>query len=314
MCASMLRRGPKLAVLIGMAAILLIQPGGAESTPARAAAGNFTLGITGPSSVGIRACCKPARITYTTTFTYVGPALGPPPNDARTVFTMRLPEQMHSPMTQWNSGDGVTGCGTQYGPSDSFGPLWTEFSCTLIFTNGHTSNTLTASVQPSGKLGTGDFHVTLSTGESGSVTTEFVREEPPPPPPEPPPPPPPAPIQGPAAAPTQTVSETFTDSGQSEPETATISSSAKTAQIALTWPDNGSSFDATGFRLLLKGQASARVLSAVYKKLKISKRRRANSLDVRIKRLKPGKLKFRIVARDVVQRTRVRVKIRQSKR
>jgi hypothetical protein len=49
-------------------------------------------------------------------------------------------------------------------------------------------------------------------------------------------------------------------------------------------------------------------------RLQITRRRTARSLDVRIKRLKPGKLRFRIVAKRLDGRTRVTAKIRQSRR
>lgn len=314
--------GPLAAAFACAAAATLLLPAsaqpvrpaaGAESASARVAA-DFAVQISGPETVTNDRCCVPPKFPYTFTFAYVGPALGPPPSDARTRFTIRLSEFTHSMETEWASGAGVTDCQTQTGPTDSFGPLWTEFSCTLIFTQGQTSMTMTGRVRPSGKIGTGTVTATLSTGESASATTEFVRPAQPPPPPPPPAAQAPPPVPGPPAAPTRTVTETFTRSGETESGSVPISPTAKTAQIALTWPE-GSSFDVTGITLVPR--APGRTLASAERRrtrLKISKRRTATSLDVRVKRLKPGRLRYRIVARRVDGRTRVTARIRQSKR
>jgi hypothetical protein len=306
-----MRRGLPLLVLMSAFVAMLALPGAVESTSARAAA-DFTVQVSGPQTVSINPCCVPPKFPYTFTFAYVGPALSPPPNDARTGFTIRLSEFTHSMEVEWAGMPGVTDCQTQTGPSDSFGPLWTEYSCTLIFTQGQTSMTMTGRVRPSGKIGAGTVSVTLSTGESASATTEFVR------PSQPPPPPPPAsqaptPIPGPAAAPAKTITETFTSPGETESESVQISPTAKTAQIALTFPA-GSSFDVTGIQLV--PSQTGRTLAAAERRtrLKVSKRRTATSLDVRIRRLKPGRLKFKIVAKRLDGRTRVTARVRQSKR
>jgi hypothetical protein len=156
-------------------------------------------------------------------------------------------------------------------------------------------------------------------GETWNYKIHIGNSPPPPPPqpcatPPPPPPPPPPPLLGPSAAPTKTIVETFTQPGQADRETAAIAHTAKTAQVALTWPDPQSSFDATGFRIV-----PVRSLAEVGKlkpgKLKITKARRSRSLDVRIKGLRRGTLKFKIVARKLgASTTRVTAKIRQSKR
>ena len=79
----------------------------------------------------------------------------------------------------------------------------------------------------------------------------------------------------------------------------------------MTWPE-GTSFDVTGIQLVPR--APGRTLAAIERRrirLRTTKRRSATSLDVR--RLKPGRLKFRIVARRVDGRTRVTARIRQSR-
>ncbi len=111
--------------------------------------------------------------------------------------------------------------------------------------------------------------------------------------------------------------ETFTAPGEAEPQAVAIAPTAQTGQVALTWSDPGSSFDATGFQLVQPGSGTARVPSVLGKvrpKLKITKKRTRTSLNVRITGLKRGKLKFKIVAKKLKGPTRVIAKIRQSKR
>ena len=119
------------------------------------------------------------------------------------------------------------------------------------------------------------------------------------------------PVAGPPAAPTTTVAETFTKAGAAEPETVSISPTAETVQVALTWPNSGSSFDAIGFTLTTRARGRWPSSS---EKLRVTKKRGAKWLDVRIKGVHNGKLKFKIVARRVHGRTRVVAKVRQSKR
>jgi hypothetical protein len=306
------RRGLLVLALTAACSGLFAVRGDAE--PHAAAAGDFTVSISGPADVTIKRCCVPPPVTYTVVFNYVGPPIPPWPDDRRTRFTLRTPEQLHSVRPEFlPDGNGVTDCATALGPSDSYGPMWTEFSCTLIFGHDRTSKTLSASIRPSGRVGTGTVALSLSTGESASATTDFSREASPPPPP--PPPPLVSPIPGPAAAPTRTITETFTRSGETEAESVAISSKAQTAQVALTWP-TGSSFDVTAVQLVPR--SSLRTFASVgdvqRPRLVITKRRTARSLDVRIKRLRAGKLRFRIVARRLAGRTRVTAKIRQSRR
>jgi hypothetical protein len=145
------RRGLLVLALVGACGALFAVPGGAESQVG--AAGDFTVSISGPTAVTINPCCVPAPITYTIAFNYVGPPIPPWPDDRRTRFTVRTPEQLHSVRPEFSpDGNGVTDCATQLGPSTSYGPTWTEFSCTLIFGHDRTSKTLLATIRPSGRL------------------------------------------------------------------------------------------------------------------------------------------------------------------
>lgn len=105
------------------------------------------------------------------------------------------------------------------------------------------------------------------------------------------------------------MSETFTQPGQAETETVAVAPSAETVQVALTWPDAGSSFDVTGITLAPGGRSLAQA-----EKLKITKKRTKRTLDVRVKNVKRGKLKFKIVAKKLGKKTKVVTKIRQSKK
>jgi hypothetical protein len=88
----------------------------------------------------------------------------------------------------------------------------------------------------------------------------------------------------------------------------------------VTWPANGSSFDVTNFQLVSDGKvvAKGRRLAAVERlkprRLKITKRRKVNSVDARITNLQRGKLRFKVVAKKVSEKTRVRVIVRQSRK
>ena len=93
-----------------------------------------------------------------------------------------------------------------------------------------------------------------------------------------------------------------------------VSPSAETVQVALTWPDPSSSFDVTGVTLVSGGRTLAGLEKLKPGKLKITKTRKKRSLDVRIKNVHKGKLKFKIVAKKLGKKTRVVAKIRQSKR
>jgi len=177
----------------------------------------------------------------------------------------------------------------------------------VIFTEDHRTRTIELTARPTGAPGSATNTVEVSTGATATWTTTIE------PPPAEPQPAARAPVAGPAAAPTTTVVESFTTTGTSELETVTVSPTAQTVQVALTWPNSSSSFDATGFTLL-SGTRMLAGAPSLSEKLRVTKKRGAKWLDVRIKGVHGGKLKFRIVAKRVHGRTRVVAKIRHSKR
>jgi Domain of unknown function DUF11 len=262
-----------------------------------APAGSITASVTGPQTIQLSATAAPARFNYTLVLAYTGPPIR---GSVFASFVERLPDQMSSPGTGTAS-EGLRECKGDNPPQRFGGTL----TCNVFFTEDHRTRTIELGVRPTGLPGSATNVVEVSTGATANWTTTVKS-----PPAEPTQPSAaPAPVAGPAAAPTKTVAETFTAAGTSEPETVTVSSKAETVQVALTWSNSSSSFDATGFTLT----SGSRTL-AISEKLRITKKRSAKWLDVRIKGVHAGKLKFRIVARRVHGRTRVVAKIRQSKR
>jgi hypothetical protein len=171
-----MRPRPHLLALVAAcaAAVVFMLPRAAQSkTLYTGAAGDFAVEISGPQTVSFGSSSIPPKVPFTFTFNYVGPPIGPPPNEAQTKFTVRLSQYTHSMEVEFPQlSIGVSNCGSVIGPQpDSYGPLWTEYSCELHFTEGHTSATMIGRVRPSGRVGTGATSVTLSTGESASVTT-----------------------------------------------------------------------------------------------------------------------------------------------
>src|SRR5262245_38850891 len=307
------RRGLTLVLLAAAAAALFAVPRAAHSEPAAtSAAGTFAVAISAPETLTIPANSVPPKFPMTFTFSYVGPPLAPPPKEALTRFTIRLSEYMKDMEVQFDANSQADGCSTKYGPSDFYGPKWTEFACTMHFIAGKTVMVMTGRIRPNGKVGTATTKVSLSTGESASATTEIAHPVTPPPPP--PPPAQPAAIPGAAAAPTQTIVQTFDQPGEAQPEAVSIAPSAETVQVALTWPDASSSFDAVGFRIVSGSRLLAGTTTTDARSLKIRKIRKKRSLDVRITRVRKGKLKFKVVAKKLGDRTRVVAKVRQSKR
>ena len=262
-----------------------------------APAGSITASVTGPQTIQLSSTTAPPRFSYTIVLAYTGPPIS---GSVFASFVDRLPDQMYGPGTE--NGDGIRDqCKGDDPPRRSASTL----TCNVFFTEDHRTRTIELSARPNGTPGSATNVVEVSTGATASWTTTVLA-----PPAEPTQPSAaPAPVAGPPAAPTATVAETFTAAGTSEPETVTLSSKAETVQIALTWSNSSSSFDATGFTLT----SGSRTL-AISEKLRITKKRSAKWLDVRIKGVHAGKLKFRIVARRLHGRTRVVAKIRQSKR
>ena len=109
-------------------------------------------------------------------------------------------------------------------------------------------------------------------------------------------------LPGPAAAKTKTIAIPFEQEDQSVPKKVTISPRARTAQIAVTWPDAGDTFDVTKIHLI-RGRALAGAAKLKPGKLKITKKAGEQSLDVRVKNVRRGRLAFTVVATILEQST-----------
>jgi Domain of unknown function DUF11 len=265
----------------------------ATTSVGAAPAGSITATLTGPDTIKLSATVAPARVTYTLVLAYTGPPIR---GAVFASFVERLPDGMSSP----GIADGAQGIRDQCQgdtPAKRFGGTLT---CNILFDEEHRTNRIGLTARPTAVSGEATNVVEVSTGGTASWTTTIV-------------PPPadaaPAPVAGPAAAPTATVAESFATTGSAEPETVKVSPTTETVQVALTWSDAASSFDVTGVTLT----TGSRTL-AIADKLRVTKKRSAKWLDVRIKGVHAGKLKFKIVAKKLHRRTRVVAKIRQSKR
>jgi hypothetical protein len=260
-------------------------------------AGSITATLTGPETIKLSATVAPPRFNYTLVLAYTGPPIR---GSVFASFVERLPDQITSPGT----GTGSEGLRDQCKGDDPPRRTGATLTCNFFFTEDHRARTIELSARPIGTSGSATNVVQLSTGATATWTTAIE-----PPPAEPTQPSAPAPVAGPPAAPTATVAESFTAAGASEPETVTVSPAAETVQVALTWKTSGSSFDVVGLTL----SSPSRTLASS-EKLRVTKKGGAKWLDVRIKGVHAGKLKFRIVAKKVHGRTKVVAKIRQSKR
>jgi hypothetical protein len=261
--------------------------------------GSIAVTDTGPDTITIPLEAAPQRFGWAIGIAYTGPPLT---GRVRARFTIELPSQVKNPGMEDVQNRQLANC-----VFPSSGTPGGEVSCDVNFDPSVLSTGFSLTVRPTGAVGTGINTLTLDTGDSASATTTFVSEPPPP-------------VPGPPAAAPQTAVETFTAPGQKEPEAATITPSAKTAQVVATWTDPNASLDLTSFQLVSNGKvvASGRRLSAADRKkptrLKITKKRRSLSVEARVTNLRRGRLRFKVVARKLPEATKVRVTVRQSKK
>src|SRR5215211_2270913 len=212
-----------LCTAASVAVVLSVQPGPSAAIDEQLPPGSFVVTKSGPAVV--RPPTDP--FLYTITIKYVGP---PQTSSIATRFSERLPVAvvLTPPVFPSSDGVGISDCSNTYGPTQPDGaPGAITLNCAILIDPTRTGSlTIQALAYPT-RPGVQTNVFALANGDSGSWTTEFIRGEEPPPPP----PPPPAALPGPAAAPTKTVSETFTDPGAAEPESVSIAASARTAQV-----------------------------------------------------------------------------------
>ena len=272
-----------------------------------AAPGSITATLSGPVTITSHEDVIPPRFAYTLSLTYTGPTPDP---SVHARFTLRTSEHVRNPGIRSVTSGAIDNCTfTEQGVPAP------DVSCDAFFTAAQRTVAFPVEVRASGTAGLGRATVELTTGATASVDTTFVFVPKPVTPPAAPPP-----IAGASAAPTKTVVETLTREGQAEPESVVVSSTTKTAQIALTWNDPDSRLDVRAIQLVPLARAPAVAPGLVARteaappKLRITKRYRGRSVNVTIKNLRRGRLKFKIVAVELGGRTRATAKIRQSKR
>jgi hypothetical protein len=112
---------------------------------------------------------------------------------------------------------------------------------------------------------------------------------------------------------TPTFRDTFAAVGQVKPHTAKITAATPVSVITVKWTDRRNRFDLTAIQNVLRTTSARPAAEELTpQKLKITRVRTATSLMVRIEKLKPGSLKFKIVSKAV--QTRAVVVTRVSRR
>jgi hypothetical protein len=112
-------------------------------------------------------------------------------------------------------------------------------------------------------------------------------------------------------------SDTFTAAGQEKPHAVPLAPRLKEVKLRVAWKDSRHSFDIVDIRVVRRGVVVARAPSSFQKlkpgKLKITRMRKATSVNIRITKLKPGRLAFDVRAKDVTGRTTVKTRVVQIK-
>ncbi len=106
--------------------------------------------------------------------------------------------------------------------------------------------------------------------------------------------------------PAPTFTDTFTAAGQAKPHAVKVTAATPVAAITVKWIDRRDRFDLSAVQNVRRTSFAAPSAEAqTPEKLKITQRRTATSLTVRVEKLKPGTLKFKVVAKAVRARARV---------
>ncbi len=103
-----------------------------------------------------------------------------------------------------------------------------------------------------------------------------------------------------------TFTDTFAAAGQTKPHAVKISAATPVSVITVKWTDRRDRFDLSGIQNVRRTTAARPAAEEqTPEKLKITRQRTATSLTVRIEKLKPGSLKFKVVAKAVRAPARV---------
>ena len=271
--------------------------------------GSFQVTKTGPATVIMHEGQRSEKFPYTITIKYVGP---PRTSSINTRFVDQMPIALTGVSYANTDNMSLSNCGSENGPTQPDGaPGALTLHCDISIDPTKTASFQVVSGPYPTRPGVQTNVFELANGDSASFTTDFVLiAQPPPPPPEPPPPlrhlpatSAATPAAGAACRTAATVVEKFTRPVRPSPKQWPSRRAAETVQVALTWPEASSSFDVTGITLVSGGRVLAQSGKLEAGNLKITKKRTKRSLDVRIRNVKRGKLKFKIVAKKLGKST-----------
>ena len=123
---------------------------------------------------------------------------------------------------------------------------------------------------------------------------------------------------GQAAPPVRVVTDTFTSPKQEEPVAVTLAPEVETVTLILTWKNARNKFDAADIRDVQNGQVIARGPAGVIKlkprKLKITRKRTATSLRLRLNNVSAGPLRFKVTAKKVSAPAKVTTQVVKNPR
>ena len=103
-----------------------------------------------------------------------------------------------------------------------------------------------------------------------------------------------------------TFTDTFAAVGQTKPHAVKITAATPVSVVTVKWTDRRNRFDLSGIQNIRRTLSARPTAEAqTPEKLKITRQRTATSLTVRIEKLKPGSLKFKVVAKAVRAPARV---------
>jgi hypothetical protein len=91
-----------------------------------------------------------------------------------------------------------------------------------------------------------------------------------------------------------TLRNTFKSQGQTQTRSVRLPAGVRSVNTALSWDDENDAFDIVGIRVVRKGKTVAR--ASKVRKLKVTKRRGATNVTVKISRLVRGRLVFKLKA------------------
>lgn len=107
------------------------------------------------------------------------------------------------------------------------------------------------------------------------------------------------------------------EEGETEPHAVPVTPQIEVVQLKVSWTDSRDRFDVTGIQIVSNGEVVARGPQSAAKlkpgKLKITRAKKATSVTIGITKLKPGKLQFKVVAKNVTKRTKVSTRVTQIK-